>query len=183
MIETRDFSFSNGAIVMNKVPAETTYPGSSADIQDVVELADAYYDGAVALFQNAKKGERLSYAPARLCSIHAIELYLNVFLRHQGSSPEQIRGRLHNLADPAFVSKLKLKKKTAAHLDAMTERREYLISRYAPELASQHTELNRLTATLEEVREKVTSYMGLPKKGRAVNGLVGVAAAKPPLNE
>jgi hypothetical protein len=57
------------------------------------------------------------------------------------------------------VAELKLRKKTAEHLQAMTERREYLISRYAPELTSQHTELNRLQATLEEVRKKTAAKL------------------------
>jgi hypothetical protein len=122
-------------------------------------LAEAYHAAAAALFQNAKKGSPLSYAPARLCSIHAIELCLNAFLRSKGVSNSQIRSRVHNLADTSFVDALRLRKKTAAHLEAMTEKREYLISRYGPEYADQHSELNRLTATLEEVVSKVTKYL------------------------
>ncbi|MEL7258764.1 MAG: hypothetical protein AAFN80_13105 [Pseudomonadota bacterium] len=140
--------------------AETsTYPGSRAEVCELLNLAGAYYAAAANLLRNAEKKAPLSYAPARLCSIHSIELYLNAFLRHQGTSPEEIRGRRHNLADPGFVATLKLRKKTAIHLTTMTERREYLISRYAPELASQHTELNRLTATLDEVMNKTTYHI------------------------
>jgi len=78
------------------------------------------------------------------------------------SPPGHVRARLHNLADERFVEELKLRKKTAEHLRAMTERREYLISRYAPELTSQHTELNRLQATLEEVRKKTAAKLADP---------------------
>ncbi|WP_317057491.1 hypothetical protein [Roseovarius rhodophyticola] len=137
----------------------SSYPGSDACAAQILELAEAYYDAANALFDTAKKNGPLSYAPARLCSIHAIELFLNAFLRNRGESAESIRARMHNLADEEFVTKLILKKKTAKHLQEMTKRREYLISRYAPERASQHTELNRLTATLEEVRAKTNKYL------------------------
>lgn len=137
-----------------------SYPGSDASVEGIFDLAEAYYEAANALLCTAKKGAPLSYAPARLCAIHATELYINSFLRRAGQSPERIRGRLHNLADKEFVEVLKLRKKTAIHLSEMTKRREYLISRYAPELATQHTELNRLTATLDEVRSKVSQHLG-----------------------
>ena len=95
----------------------------------------------------------------RLCAIHAIELYLNAFLRHEGVAPEQIRARMHNLSDPQLVTAIKLKKKTAEHLEALTNRREYLISRYGPEQVSQHTELHRLQATLKEMMMKVGKHL------------------------
>jgi hypothetical protein len=95
----------------------------------------------------------------RLCAIHATELFLNAFMRSRGESPERIRGRLHKLADEDFCKALRLRKKTAQHLVNMTDRREYLISRYAPELTSQHTELNRLRVTFNEVQTKVSALL------------------------
>jgi hypothetical protein len=139
------------------------FPGDNADVREILNLAEAYRAAATALFPNARRGAPLSYAPARLCSIHAIELCLNAFLRSKGIPNSQIRARMHNLADDTFVDSLRLRKKTAAHLIAMTEKREYLISRYGPELSDQHTELNRLTATLDEVVNKVTNYL-LPER-------------------
>lgn len=100
-----------------------------------------------------------------MCAIHAIELYLNAFLRHEGVTPEEIRGRLHDLAEATFVDKLKLRKKTAQHLEAMTAKREYLISRYAPERAKEHTELTRLAATLAEVMKKVGKHLHSTSSG------------------
>ena len=88
-----------------------SYPGSDATTKDILDLAEAYYDAANELFATAKKGMPLTYAPARLCSIHSIELFQNAFLRHNGSSPEAVRGRLHNLADDTFVETLMLRKK------------------------------------------------------------------------
>lgn len=157
-----DWLLSNSSIDKKdilRLASEAPYPGSNADAVQIIELAEAYYEAAISLFAGAKKGQKLSYAPARLCSIHAIELYLNAFLRKEGELPQQVRGRLHNIADESFVSQLKLRKKTADHLQAMTERREYLISRYAPEQMSQHTELNRLQATLEEIRKKTRIHV------------------------
>jgi hypothetical protein len=104
------------------------YLGSDASFQDIFDLAEAYCQAANALLCTAKKGEPLTYAPARLCAIHATELYLNAFLRKGGQNAASIRGRLHNLADEEFVEALGLRKKTANHLAEMTKRREYLIS-------------------------------------------------------
>ncbi|WP_212524455.1 hypothetical protein [Actibacterium sp. MT2.3-13A] len=125
---------------------------------DIIALADEYRAAAGLLFQRARVGEPLSRAPARLCSIHAIELYLNAFLRHEGETPEKIRSYLHDLserADPEVVGKLRLRKRTVSHLVGMSEKREYLIARYGPELASTHSEINRLLATLDEIASKV----------------------------
>ena len=135
------------------------YPGTAASKWQILDLANEYYGAALALFQKAEREAPLSYAPARLCCIHAIELYLNAFLRHEGIGAEQIRRRMHNLADPLFVERLGLKRRTAKHLATMTERREYLISRYAPELITEHSELDRLSATLVEVMAKVRDHM------------------------
>lgn len=135
------------------------YPGNAAKPRELLGLAEAYFEAANSLFENARKGDAVTYAPARLCAIHATELFLNAFLRAHGKSAGDVRARLHNLADVKFVETLNLRKKTAEHLSEMTHRREYLISRYAPELVSQHTELNRLQATLNEVRKKTTKFL------------------------
>lgn len=72
---------------------ETPYPGSTASVTEIVELAHEYYNAAMELFKRAQKETPLSYAPARFCAIHAIELYLNAFLRQEGAAPEQVRKR------------------------------------------------------------------------------------------
>jgi HEPN domain-containing protein len=136
----------------------TTYPGSSASVEEIVHLAREYQMAARTLLLNARRGKPLSSAPARLCAIHAIELYLNAFLLSLGDTPEQIRSRRHDLAERARLALdhgLKLRKKTAEHLDRLSQDREYLVSRYGPELASTLSEVNRLMATLEEVAKKV----------------------------
>lgn len=110
--------------------------------------------------------EPISRAPARLCAIHAIELYLNAFLLSRGMPPEKVRAHFHNLADRAKLAVdggLILRKLTLAHLIKITDDREYLISRYGPEMSGTLSESNRLMATLNEVAKKVKSRILLPK--------------------
>lgn len=81
----------------------TAYPGTGADPEDILRLAEEYRDAAHTLLaQRCRKGPN-SLAPIRFCAIHAIELYLNVFLLRLGEPPEQLRGRQHNLAEQAAV--------------------------------------------------------------------------------
>lgn len=140
------------------ITEDTAYPGSRASAQEIALLAIEYQRAAQTLLANGRKGEAISRAPYRLCAIHAVELYLNAFLLSVGEKPEQIRSRHHNLAERtslAIAHGLKLRKKTADHLTRMTEAREYLVSRYDPGNGASLSEVNRLTATLEEIAEKV----------------------------
>ncbi|WP_246793672.1 hypothetical protein [Rhizobium leguminosarum] len=82
------------------------YPGSNANPSEVLDLANAYSRASKLLFGKGQKRVPISIAPARMCAIHAIELYLNAFLRHEGVAPEEIRKRMHNLAEPLFVANL-----------------------------------------------------------------------------
>jgi hypothetical protein len=66
---------------------------------------------------------------------------------------------MHNVADQSFVDKLNLRKKTALHLQQLTQRREYLITRYAPDMQDQLTEVNRVLVTLGEVMMKAGNYV------------------------
>jgi hypothetical protein len=100
-----------------------------------------------------------------MASIHAIELYLNAFLLNAGHEASRIRGLQHDFearTDLTVASGLVLRKRTTDHLRAMTGAREYLVNRYGPELTSTLTQLNRLTATLEEVATKVRAIVGAP---------------------
>ena len=144
-----------------------SYPGSTAAPADIVALADEYRRASIDLMGAGRKGEPLSRAPGRLCAIHAIELYLNAFLLAGGTPPEQVRSHFHNLAaraERAIASGLVLRKRTAEHLRKMTEDREYLVSRYGPEMTSTLSELNRLMATLEEVSKKTRIWIDFVPK-------------------
>lgn len=152
--------FGKAQLVNKQIQTTDTYPGSTSTPDEVLELARAYSTAAHELFAHAKTdGQPMLLAPARLCAIHAIELFLNSFLRSKGESAESIRGRLHDLGNDEFCTVLKLRKKTSAHLKEMTRRREYLISRYAPDRVMEHTELNRLAATLNEVQRKLEARL------------------------
>lgn len=141
-----------------------SYPGSTAAPEDIVALADEYRHAAIALMKAGRKGEPLSRAPGRLCAIHAIELYLNANLLAGGMPPDEVRSHFHNLAaraERAIANGLVLRKRTAEHLRKMTDDREYLVSRYGPEMTSTLSQLNRLLATLDEVGEKTRKGIGI----------------------
>jgi hypothetical protein len=64
----------------------------------------------------------------------------------------------------ALAAGLLIRKRTADHLRSLGQNREYLITRYGPELVATTSQLNRLTATLDEVAEKVSVLvLKLPK--------------------
>jgi hypothetical protein len=69
---------------------------------------------------------------------------------------------LASRAELAIAGGLQLRKRTTAHLNAMTGNREYLVTRYGPEMTTTASQINRLTATLEEVAIKVTRMMNIP---------------------
>ena len=134
------------------------YPGTNACAAEIFALAAEYHEAAEALILKGRPRQPISRAPARLCAIHAIELYLNAFLLAAGDPPERVRAHFHNLADRANSAVgrgLILRKLTVAHLVRMTEDREYLISRYGPEMSGTLSESNRLMATLNEIAKKV----------------------------
>lgn len=134
------------------------YPGEAASPSEVFALAEEYRLAAQSLVKMGRPRQPLSRAPGRLCAIHAIELYLNAYLLSRGMSPQEIRTHLHDLqgrSERARASGLILRKRTNEHLTKMTEEREYLISRYGPEMATTLSEINRVMATLEEVAKKV----------------------------
>lgn len=142
--------------------AQEPYPGAAAHACDVLALAHEYRRAADALLPTGRRRSPLSRAPYRLVAIHAIELYLNAYLLAAGDSPIEIRRLQHDFGlrtRRASQTKLMLKKRTLDHLHAISQRREYLTSRYdcAP---ARMSELNRLAASLAEVAEKVSAIVG-----------------------
>jgi hypothetical protein len=143
---------------------ERRYPGELASPQQVQELAEEYRKAAKHLLQLGRPGKPLTRAPFRLAAIHAIELYLTALLLHRGHNAGDIRKMQHDLAertDHAQRAGLRLRAKTARHLQSLSQNREYLVTRYGPELAATASQINRLTATLEEVAVKVTTLIAL----------------------
>lgn len=139
--------------------AITCYPGEGATAAEMVALADEYRIAAQFLVQNGRPKVPSSRAPFRMVAIHAVELYLNAFLLRSGHSAGQVRGLQHNLAaraDLAVQIGLVLRKRTREHLHAMSQSREFLVTRYVPGGTSL-SEINRLQATLTEVAQKVSA--------------------------
>lgn len=134
------------------------YPGTLATPVQFLELADAYRDAAVLLLAASERRRPLSRAPFRLSAIQSIELYLNAYLLAHGHDASEVRKLQHDLGvrtELAAAAGLKLRQKTAEHLKTLHQNREYLVTRYGPELTSQTSQINRLTATLDEVARKV----------------------------
>ena len=148
----------------NGMTTETkkVYPGELATTYQVLTLAHEYRNAAIHLVALGRPREPLSRAPFRLAAIHAIELYLNAFLLQRGHPASEIRGLQHNLAERlklAATYGLHLKVKTAQHINDLAENREYLVTRYGPEMTNSASKLNRLTATMEEVSSKISKSM------------------------
>ncbi len=133
-------------------------PATSASAADLLRLADSYHAAALALLGSAGAPDAAARAPARFCAVHAIELYLDAFLRGLGESPGRLRAHGHDLrlrAALAIDCGLALRRKTALHLIRLTRDREHLALRYGPSRAVQVCEINRLAASLEEIARKV----------------------------
>ncbi|MEQ1492000.1 MAG: hypothetical protein ABL932_15770 [Terricaulis sp.] len=145
--------------------ADRSYPGALATPAQVQALADEYRKATRVLLELGRRGAPLTYAPFRLTAIHAVELYLNAFLLRGGHAPGEIRRLQHDLwarAELALAGGLQLRKRTSAHLRSLNAKREYLASRYGPELAATMSQINRLGATLEEVATKTTKAGAIP---------------------
>jgi len=98
----------------------------------------------------------------KIAEVAAIELYFNALLLHKGMEPAKVRNLKHCLSqrvELAVANGLRLKKKTSDHLIDMTSNREYLVTRYGAEMPALMSELNRLTATLDEVGKKVSKIV------------------------
>ena len=153
--------------------AESPYPGALASPSEVLRLATEYHEAAKLLATRGRRGQPISRAPYRLAAIHAVELYLNAFLLHSGLEHGRVRGLQHDLAtrtDLSLERGLQLRKRTATHLRTMAAAREYLVSRYGPELSSSLSQLNRLSATLSEVAGKVGPIVSTPQGHRGTKG-------------
>jgi len=143
-------------------PSESSYPGSHSTPDALIRLADEFRDAAKVIEKLGRPGDPVSRAPFRLNAIHAIELYLNALLLHAGHESGLVRGLQHDLAiraDLASQVGLLLRQRTLAHLHTLASTREYLLSRYAPEAHRTLSQLNRLSATLDEVATKVTAIV------------------------
>lgn len=147
----------------------SAYPGEKATTDDLRRLADEYRGAAHILLSLSRPGEPLSRAPFRLSAIQAIELYLNALLLHLGYEHSQIRGLNHDLAERADLASqggLRLRQRTLTHIRHLVRDREYLVTRYGPEMCGTVSEINRLVATLDEVAAKTSSAFKTGRTGK-----------------
>jgi hypothetical protein len=150
---------------------DKVYPGDAATPAQVQALADEYRRASLMLLELGRPRAPLTRAPFRLTAIHAVELYLNAFLLRRGHTPADIRGLQHDLCarfDLASAGGLRLRQKTAAHLRDLSAAREYLTTRYGPELSATMSQINRLVATLEEVADKVAKDAAIDPAGAQI---------------
>ncbi|WP_315860507.1 HEPN domain-containing protein [Rhizobium leguminosarum] len=140
------------------------YPGHEASVHDILELASHYRAAAILLGECSPRGKPLSHAPRRFLALHSIELYLNAFLLAKGRDPKMIRGLQHNIGERSRWAKeagLIFRKRTEEHLATLS--REYLVTRYGPEMTATLSQVNRVMATLEELSQKVRKVIGVDK--------------------
>jgi hypothetical protein len=131
------------------------YPVNAAGVRGILNLAKHYQDAASKLGEGSSKPNQ---APQRLLALHAMELYLNAFLLAKGVDPSAIRGLQHDLGERARLASdagLVLRKRTVAHLATLSTSNEYHVIRYAPELTSTLSQVNRVMATVDELSRKV----------------------------
>lgn len=136
------------------------YPGGTASAKQILRLAEEYRKAAHSLQKLGRRRDPLSWAPCRLSSIHAIELFLNAFLLHAGQEASCVRGMQHDLVartEVAIKNGLQLRRNTATHIARIVGNREYLLARYDPEVTASISQINRLIATLEEIASKVST--------------------------
>lgn len=141
---------------------DALYPGDAASVHDILELASHYRAAAILLGDRSPRGKPLSHTPRRFLALHAIELYLNAFLLAKGLEPKTIRGLQHDIGERsqmAIGAGLTLRKRTAHHLETLSSNREYLVTRYGPEMTATLSQVNRVIATLEELSQKVAKVV------------------------
>src|SRR4051794_9547984 len=118
---------------MMATDAAKAYPGALATAAQIRALAEEYRNAAIHLQKLGRRRKPLSLAPYRLAAIHAIELYLNAFLRHQGVEADKLRALGHHLGERAQLANqagLDLSRRTVSHLQMLQDEREYVVTRY-----------------------------------------------------
>jgi hypothetical protein len=135
-------------------PPASVDTSALASPQAVLDLAGNYRAAADHLFAAFRNGNRQFDLPARLCALHAVELYLHAFLRFRGVACGHIKARHHNLWHEEFCHRLELDAKTSQHLKDLSENREYRAVRYPDGQQARLSQTNRMARTLGAIREK-----------------------------
>jgi hypothetical protein len=140
------------------------YPGEGASAQELHKLAEVYRDAAYRAAGSIKRGDPMTAAPLRLLALHSVELNLSAYLILTGSPAVAVRRLGHDLGARlalAVQAGLVLRRRTAAHVEAVARDREYLVARYGPERLGTASQVNRLLATMDEIGGKVSrAFLG-----------------------
>lgn len=137
---------------------EKRYPGEGATGYGLFLLAESYHAGAKILLEHRHKRELRDPGPAILLFSHAIELYLNCFLRLRGLEASEIRSLGHSFearCQRGLELGLLLKRRTVARLEKLTQDRAYLAARYDVTLHYHERNLARLLEAAADIRENV----------------------------
>lgn len=154
---------------------DADYPGGAATVYEILELAGHYKTAANLLSCQLSKGKSIAHVPRRFLALHSIELYLNAFLLAKGLDPKIVRGFQHDIGERtrrAIDAGLVLRKRTAKHLELLASNREYLVTRYGPEMTATLSQVNRVMATLEELSQKVAKVVEGSNTNRRPGGNV-----------
>ena len=134
------------------------FPGDEATPEQLIALAEEFRKLAESLFNGSGRRKGLAWSPVRFLAIHAMELYLTAYLRMRGFEAGTLRGLGHDLSARRTLARkagLVLTIRTEQHLDALSKSRDYLVSRYGPEMNGDPSPPNRFEASLREVATKV----------------------------
>lgn len=144
-------------------------PGSvhrhESDAEEIVGLARIYAACASDLAAAVVGGGVARQAPARFCAVHAVELYLNAYLRHCGMPGAELRRMCHDQSARlmhAMARGLRLPNGTALHIIRMSEDRDYLRLRYELSAAATLAPMTRIAATLRDVGAAVDAALAIP---------------------
>ena len=139
---------------------QSSYPGDGASVEEVLALARSYAAAARRLLSTKPMPKLVARAPAHLCAVHAIELYLHAFLKHRGTIHSELRSMHHNVADMldrAVKEGLVVDARTVEHIGRLVGKREYLVSRYAPDRLADLSHPDRILASLKAIGDHVPS--------------------------
>jgi hypothetical protein len=142
------------------------YPGDSATAQQLLELADQYFNAALTTrAKQVKPRQRLTWAPTRLLYVHAIELYLNAWLRKKNVANATLRGMKHSLSErynEAARLGLTLPDSAQRNLVQVEHENAYVVVRYGPERLRELSNPMQLEGSLIAVRKAVLSAFTVP---------------------
>ncbi|MBK5568622.1 MAG: hypothetical protein I8N66_19560 [Ensifer sp. SSB1] len=137
-------------------------PAEPISVRNLLDLATQYKDAAIKLGEGTCMSSQI---PRRLLALHAIELYLDALLIAKGADHATVRGFRHDVEERARMALnagLVLRKRTLAHLAALSASDEYGVIRYFSDPIPGLSQVNRVMATLDELSRKVRNLLRRP---------------------